>query len=587
MNVRYRTPRGSAGSWPGPGLRTALAVVLLGLAGRGCSCGDTVSKLTIHLGATPKSIDFGTVALGATGKRTLELEATGTGPVTVQSITVTGAGKAAFVAPAVPASPTLAAATKVPVVVGFAPPSVGSFSATLVVTSTDKAGPISVPLTGVGKAAHIALCHPPATTGGTPDCAPAGTCLAVDLGNVVPAATSSADVLVRNVGEAKLDVVSVTPDAAATAAGVTLGADLAGTQVVVGGGVTLPVSLTGDGQGAVDGKIAVESNDPDQPSACIEVTATAPPNQPPTACAAATSVRHPDTSTDTPADPANPEAAPGDRVYLTAHPTPTCSADPEGGALTYAWQVTSKPSLSGASVTNPTSGPAPGSSEQPPWIDVDAVGSYTVSLVVTDPAGAGSQPATVTVNALPSDDLTIELSWHVPADLDLHLLAPGGTIFCQTLDCFWQTCRSQSPGVPVLDWGPDTTGDGKLDPDGQRNDDPILVFDNLGSSIVTGTADVRLETIRVPVAATVPGTPYQVGVHYFADRGVTDPTFDAEVKVVYRGQVILDTTRTFGKGEVGTFWLAGQLDVTNGTGTPLTAVSSQPTVPNPLPTCQP
>ena len=126
--------------------------------------------------------------------------------------------------------------------------------------------------------------------------------------------------------------------------------------------------------------------------------------------------------------------------------------------------------------------------------------------------------------------------------------------FCQTLDCYWDTCAPKSPGVPVLDWGPPVSG--RIDPDGLRSNDPLLVFDNLGQSIRPGTTDVRLETIRLRQAPTVAGEHYVVGVNYFADHGVQPASFDATVEIDDRGTVVSTQTVTFQKGDVGGWYQA-------------------------------
>ncbi len=557
--VRYHPPAARSGvlALLGAGI---LGAALLG-SSAGCS-GPTVSKLTYVLQATPSALAFGDAPVGETTRKTLGLKVTGTGGVTLKGFELTGAGKGAFVAPALPAKAALGPAASVTLEVGFDPSAVGDAAATLVIHSTATAGDLSIPLTGTGKAAHIALCHPLAAGQTTPDCAAPGQCLAVDFGHVAPGGSATAGILVRNVGQAKLTVDAVTPAPGTTAAGFSAGKDLTGTKIVVGGGVDLPLAFAAPaaGTGAVTGKLEIASNDPDQPTACVDLSATVAPNQAPTACAAAVQIVHGDGSVATPADPANPQAGPGDRVVFTAHPTSSCSGDPEGDPLTYAWSLTGEPALSGAAVANPAFGPAPGSGDPPPYVDVDAVGTYTVALTVADPQGLTSPPAAVTVNAVPADDLTVQLAWHVDADLDLHLIAPGGVRFCQTLDCYWDTCAPKSPGVPVLDWGPDTTGDGKLNADGIHADDPLLVFDNLGQSIRPGTTDVRLETIRMGQAQIVPGEHYVIGVNYFADHGVQPASFDATLEVDHRGTVVSTQTVTFQKSAVGG-WYQATLDL--------------------------
>ncbi len=171
------------------------------------------------------------------------------------------------------------------------------------------------------------------------------------------------------------------------------------------------------------------------------------------------------------------------------------------------------------------------------------------------------------IDAVPKDDLTVELSWHSGADLDLHLVAPGGVPFCDPLDCYWDTCmpaQGAGTGIPVLDWGDDTGGDGKLDPDGSQLTDPILVYDNQGAA-VTG-ADTRLENMRLPSAPVAGGVPYLVAVHHFDNKGAGP--VEATVRVVYRGAILWEATHTFGAASGG-LWRAGEVDVSTGSGAAL------------------
>ena len=59
--------------------------------------------------------------MGETTQKTLTLKVTGTGGVTLKGFEVTGAGKGAFVAPALPAKPALGPAASVGLQVGSTP----------------------------------------------------------------------------------------------------------------------------------------------------------------------------------------------------------------------------------------------------------------------------------------------------------------------------------------------------------------------------------------------------------------------------------------------------------------------------------
>ena len=77
-------------------------------------------------------------------------------------------------------------------------------------------------------------------------------------------------------------------------------------------------------------------------------------------------------------------------VGEVAHLDGTGSSDPDGNPLTYTWSITSAPSGSNATLTNPTS--------SKPSLTPDIAGTYTVRLVVNDGA-LNSNPDTMTVTA--------------------------------------------------------------------------------------------------------------------------------------------------------------------------------------------
>jgi hypothetical protein len=87
----------------------------------------------------------------------------------------------------------------------------------------------------------------------------------------------------------------------------------------------------------------------------------------------------------------------------------------------------------------------------------DLAGSYEVSVEATDRAGHSSEPGTVALEAVPAHALWIEMFWSLPGDdMDLHLLAPGGTLETD-LDCYYLNCVGGG-----LDWG--VRGDAADDP---------------------------------------------------------------------------------------------------------------------------
>lgn len=127
----------------------------------------------------------------------------------------------------------------------------------------------------------------------------------------------------------------------------------------------------------------------------------------------------------------------------------------------------------------------------------DVPGTYLVEFIVTDHRGLRSQTEAMVIEAVEGRMVQVVLDWDAPGnDLDLHVLAPGGTYFDATTDCFF--------GNPQPAWG-----DAAI-----SNDDPVFSGDADG----TGSAQMREE---IAIAAPADGT-YTVLVHHLNDRDTTN-----------------------------------------------------------------
>ena len=103
----------------------------------------------------------------------------------------------------------------------------------------------------------------------------------------------------------------------------------------------------------------------------------------------------------------------------------------------------------------------------------------------------------------------IEVTWNVEGDdMDLHLLAPGGSLTDSATDCYYLTCKESS--FERIDWGVV----------GETSDDPTLNMDD-----ISGTGP---EVISLPEPA--PGT-YTVVVH---DYGFSPSEFEEGTEVSVR-----------------------------------------------------
>ena len=119
------------------------------------------------------------------------------------------------------------------------------------------------------------------------------------------------------------------------------------------------------------------------------------------------------------------------------------SSDPGGSELTYEWTLVYQPL--GSAVSMPSGDP---SSPIRTGFSPDLAGEYVGRLVVTNAEGVSSPPCEAVLVAEPDAALWVEMFWEHPGDdMDLHLLAPGGTPRTSS-DCYFVNCVSG-----VRDWG--------------------------------------------------------------------------------------------------------------------------------------
>lgn len=199
------------------------------------------------------------------------------------------------------------------------------------------------------------------------------------------------------------------------------------------------------------------------------------------------------------------------------------SYDPMGHALqTYTWNLV-VPDGSGATLM-----PSEDSSRR---LTPDLLGAYVVSLVVTTDDGRASEPCEVTVTAeAPSYGIVVDLGWTQSGDdLDLHLLAPGGTVTSQ-LDCYYAN-RQPEWGVAGLE------------------DNPSLELDD-----IPGTGPEKI-TYALP-----PDGVYQVVVRDYPNSVNNTPN-DAVVTITVYG---VPTTFTPTLTTEGTYYYIAMIDIPSG-----------------------
>ncbi|MCC6998241.1 MAG: hypothetical protein IT370_26735 [Deltaproteobacteria bacterium] len=162
-------------------------------------------------------------------------------------------------------------------------------------------------------------------------------------------------------------------------------------------------------------------------------------------------------------------------------------SDPDGGAVTFRWTVTTRPVGSSSQPASPTSASTP--------FFVDLAGSYIVTLTVTDDEGQTAS-CTVGITAVPPQQIHVELVWDtVYGDADLQMtqagVAPATAWFTGSAACWF----GNNPGV----WPPNGPGgNATLDRDDRDGYGPENI--NIDSSPAAGT--------------------YGIGVSYYCSHSV-------------------------------------------------------------------
>ena len=210
------------------------------------------------------------------------------------------------------------------------------------------------------------------------------------------------------------------------------------------------------------------------------------------------------------------------------------SYDPDNSAsdaiVEYRWALTTAPAGSSSALVGASSSVN---------LFVDVAGTYTITLVVVDQDGLESDPAEFTLEGIPFDDIHVELSWDIDvSDVDLHLVAEGGSLFHQTLDCYFGNCMTG------LEWG-------VAGPAGN----PTLDLDDVQGY---GPENVNIE-------APTDGTTYKVSVHYWSDDGLGSTT--ATIRIYLSGQLQFEAAQSL--NATGRTWDVATIAWPSGTVTAL------------------
>lgn len=502
---RDRSPDRRGG---GRGSRARAALPLL-LSLIGCEGEDLTATAGLEL--RPERLDFGAVTFGES--RTLELRIanpSAVGTLRLESIALAGGSAPAFELGEAPE--VLAPGADVIVAVRYTPDDAEPDAGTIVLRTNAAGQPIRrVPLSSARTFPKLAL---------RPD--------RVELGSVLSGGRAEASLEVRSVGDAPLTVsrialrtagffgepctsdaqcrsgacapgrqggVCASPCEDGCPAGATC-ADLpdqssaclpdaspaltgrgfelrhpdlpAPPPIPPGAALTLDVVYAPGPDDRGSAQVLVETDDADQPVRVVPLLGR-PEDLPPTAVAA---------RIDTFEDP----VLPGTRIEVSG----AGSSDPEGAPLAYAWRFLTRPQGSRAAFE------APDAVETA--FTVDRPGLYVATLEVVDEAGqASSNDARVEVSTEAGPGFEVELTWDRPGtDLDLHVVAPGGSLGSVD-DCFFDN--------PSPDWAPaGPEGDPRFEAGPARE---VVAVTEPPSGAFTIAARVVAASLQGPAAATL------------------------------------------------------------------------------------
>lgn len=152
--------------------------------------------------------------------------------------------------------------------------------------------------------------------------------------------------------------------------------------------------------------------------------------------------------------------------------------------------------------------------------EADIVGQYTFELVAINDLGDESEPCEAILDAIPKEDLRVEMFWTEPGDdMDLHLIRNNGQPNGRN-DCYYRNCDQSNDDV--LNWGEG----------GNRKDNPTLDLDDIPG---VGPENINLEKPAEDF--------YSVMVHDYPGSTYMDAN-EVTVNIYLQGELVFEETRT-------------------------------------------
>jgi hypothetical protein len=453
---------------------------------------DNFTQLSPELGVTPGTLEFGEVVANEATK-TLELFLSNGGPIDLEIEDLVFADPAFSYTLPEGEDLVVGPDEQLTVLVAFAPTELRAYDTELVIVSNDLEKPEwTVPLTGTGRVPYspeIEIRQP-----GSP-----ADALTVDFGAVPLYGELDRIFEIHNVGDAPLEVYSVTQAGAGS-----FSLDpIANLEIAPGSFRTYIVHYEAVHEDGDSGSISIPNNDDDENPTVVSFQANG-----------GGVFDYPEAIVDC---PGSVEIAAPVVVTLDG----SASTDPFGGTLTYEWQMVQLPAgVDSSRTTNPIDAAVTD-------LLIDAAGTWEISLTVTNELGFSSVPTHCVIEAIPIDNLHVELTWlGGTSDLDLHLAQGDAGFFTVPGEVSW--CNI------AADWGVagQTDDDGHLDLDDHDGYGP----ENVG--------------VTIPADGI-----YRVRVHAFDDGD--DGAVTANVSVFLNGELEWSGSQVLDRNEV---WEVGQVN---------------------------